>query len=397
MLLAHQTERPAQAERSFEPDSTERLELARWQRLPSIYLDSIKRLEERSGLLASAFAVAITAELISIFLASTMTGYYSARFTGLSADPFAHGTVPIPYPEHRLRLLGPILAWALGLKGAWGTLVPPAFNVPLLMVVYHVLRRRVSLNLTVATTLLMATTQVTMTSRTLLGYHDSMVFFFLLLAMVSRSIAGCLACFALALLGDPRAALCIPVMAVWSAIEGRQGWKAGGIRAGLLGLLTLGFAVGSKLLLEYLDYGDQASGRLLTYFDGRYLKDIDFYFLPLSTWMSFKAAWLLAAAPIWLWLGTRPWLAVGLLGNLLVIAAAGILVHDVSRALAFAFPFVLLGVILTHRAAPRQAAAVISTCYAVNVFTPFYQGWSWMLWIQSAPLPWVVAREWWNA
>ena len=397
MLLAQEIERPEQAKRSFEPDASERLELARWQRFPSTYLAYIKELEERSGLLASAFVVAFTAELISVFLASTMTGYYSARFTGLSLDPFARGTVPIPYPEHRLRLLGPLLAWALGLKGAWGTLIPPAFNVPLLMVVYHVLRRRVSLNATVAATLLLATTQVTMTSRTLLGYHDSMVFFFLLLAMVSPSIAGCLVCFGLALLGDPRAALCIPVMAVWTALEGGQGWKAGAIRAGSLGLITIGFVIGSKFMLEYLDYGNQASGRLLTYFDGRYLKDIDLYFLPLSTWMTFKAGWLFAVAPIWLWLGTRPWLAAALLGNLLVIVGAGILVHDVSRALAFAFPFVVIGVILTHRVAPRYTAAIIGTCYAVNVFTPFYQGWSWMLWIQSAPLPWVVARGWWSA
>ena len=80
-----------------------------------------------------------------------------------------------------------------------------------------------------------------------------------------------------------------------------------------------------------------------------------------------------------------------------MIVGAGILVHDVSRALAFAFPFVVIGVILTHRVAPRYTATIIGTCYAVNVFTPFYQGWSWMLWIQSAPLPWVVVRGWWNA
>lgn len=396
MILSTDLKRPHRAF-ALEDIDSEPLELARWQRFPSIYLDFIKRLEDRKGVLASAFVVAVTAELISFFVASTMTGYYSARFTGLSADPFAHGDVPIPYPEHRLRLLGPLLAWGLGIKGGLGTFIPPAFNVPLLMVVYHVLRRRVPLNLTIVATLLMATTQVTMTSRTLLGYHDSMVFFFLLLAMVSPSLPGCLAAFSLALLGDPRAAVCIPIMAVWTALESRQGWRAAGLRLLSLAILTVGFVVWSKLMLESLDYGGQASERVATYLDGRYLKNIDFYFLPLSIGMTFKSGWLFAVAPIWLWLGRRPWPALGLLVNLLAIVAAGILVHDVSRALAFAFPFVLLGTILTYRAAPRYAVPMMSTCYIINIFTPFYQGWSWMLWIQSAPLPWSAVRGWWNA
>ena len=396
MLLSQEIQRPKRESFAADDFASPPLELARWQRFPLAYLDFIKRLEQERGLLAAAFVVAITAELISIFFASTMTGYYSARFIGLSADPFARGTVPIPYPEHRLRLLGPLFAWMLGLKGGWGTMIPPAFNVPMLAVIYQVLRRRVSIELTVVTTLFLATTQLTTTSRTLLGYHDSMVFFFLFLAMVVRSLPGCLACFSLALLGDPRVALCIPLMAVWNALETGRGWKSASIRAGSLVLLTLGFVAASKVALVYLEYEGQASERLSTYFDGRYLKNINLHFLPISLWMTFRAGWLLAFVPFWVWLGKRPWLVLGLSVNLLAIVLAGVAVHDVSRALVFAFPLVLLGVILAHRAAPRFAVAMASTCYLVNLLTPTYQGWTWTLWIQSAPLPWVVARSWWN-
>src|SRR5262249_15231106 len=144
-----------------------------WQRIDRWFLDSLERFEGRYGVLAAALITAVIAEAISILFAATIYDQHHSRFTGLSANPFAFGEVDIPYPEHRLRILGPVVAWAIGLRGKAGAYVPIAFNIPLLMLFYVVLRHRTTRSLAVVFTLLMATTHVTMESRTLIGYHDT--------------------------------------------------------------------------------------------------------------------------------------------------------------------------------------------------------------------------------
>ncbi len=359
-----------------------------WQRIDLRFLRLVEVAESRYGLFAAALLVAMVAETISFLFATTMDEGYHHRFTGLSVDPFARGTVPIPYPEHRLRLLGPVLAWTLGLRGLVGTYVPIAFNVPLLMLFFLVVRRRATLPLAIVFTLLMATTHVTMSSRILLGYHDSMVFFFATLAMVCRSPWLAAMSFFLALFGDPRVALMIPLMGIWTLMDpGSERPLATSLRrVAVLVASSAAFVLASDALLRAFEYEDSSTREIERYLALEFLNAMNPMYLHLSASMTFKAGWLLALMPMWLWLTRRPRVVAILAANVLTIAGLAVMVHDFSRALTFCYPLLLLGVLALEEEAPHSALTVVSTCYAINLLTPFYQGMTKGLWLVSYPL-----------
>ena len=66
------------------------------------------------------------------------------------------------------------------------------------MLLYRMTRSVTAVPTAILVVLLMATTHLTMSSRTLLGYQDSLVFLMILGAMASRSIALGGLCFFLA-------------------------------------------------------------------------------------------------------------------------------------------------------------------------------------------------------
>jgi hypothetical protein len=375
------------------------VELAAWQRPDRWFFGLIERVEARYGELASALLVAFFAEAISFLFASTMTDYFRERFTGLSANPFARGPVGIPFPEHRLRILGPVVAWAIGLRGYAGIFVPVAFNIPLLALLYTVVRRRTTQPLAATLTLLLATTHLTMTSRTLLGYHDTMVFLCAAAAMVCRSTPLGGLFFLLGMFGDPRVVLMVPMMFVWrlTQTDAERPVRDAVTRAGVYFALAAGFAVASRFLLALLDYQSEAGRETARYISGDFLRQMMPSYLHLSAFLSFKAGWLLVFLGVWLWAARRPMAAVILFGNMLLIFAAGLLVLDFSRALTFCFPIAVLGAIELYRVSPRLALPVVGVCYLVNLITPFYQGMTKGLWIQSYPLPvddilWLLGR-----
>jgi hypothetical protein len=343
---------------------------------------------------AAALITAVIGEAISILFAATIYDQHHSRFTGLSANPFAFGEVDIPYPEHRLRILGPVVAWAIGLRGKAGAYVPIAFNIPLLMLFYVVLRHRTTRPLAVVFTLLMATTHVTMESRTLIGYHDTMVFFFVALAMISRSSFACALAFFLALLGDPRAAVTIPMLAIWTFTqsESKRPLADALVRFVILAAVVIVFLGISSVALDYLEYKSIAQAATGRYFTNVYVQQIRPGWLHLAAFMSFKAGWLLAIVPLWFLLGRRPFTTMILAGNLLVITALGLLVFDFARALTFCFPLLLIGAIELDRSARSLTVPIVGTCYLINLITPFYQGLTIGVWTISYPLPVELAR-----
>jgi hypothetical protein len=379
----------------MEPASPARANvLPGWQRPDRWLFALLERVETRHGALASAMAVAVIAEGISVLFASTMVDDFRGRFTGLSSNPFAHGAVDIPFPEHRLRILGPVFAWALGLHGDAGAYLPIAFNVPLLALLYFVVKRETTALLAVVFTLLMATTHLTMTTRTLIGYHDTMVFLCAVLAMVSRSNLLSGVCFLLGLFGDPRIALMIPMVFVWMLTRPdlERPMASAFMRTAILVGMMLVFLGLSSVLIDVFEYRTQSDQAINRYLNGEFLREMKPSFLHLTAFLTFKAGWLLAFLAVWLLLARRPLLALLLAGNMLAIFCSGLLVYDFSRALTFCFPVLVFGVIELHRSAPRIALPVLGTCYLINLITPFYQGMTYDLWIQSYPLPVDVAR-----
>ncbi len=354
-------------------------------------------LEQHKGVFVAGLAVALFAESVSFIFASTWytDELYVSRFTGLSQAPFAIGDVPIPAAEHRLRLLGPVIAWALGLGGSvWGTVIPILASIPLLGLVYVFVRQRSSVQMGLVSVMLLATTHLTMTSRTILGYQDSLIYLCCLGALMARRPLLRGGFLFLALYGDIRAAMICPFMLIWPVNPDDAIPPLGEMaRRAVVCVVSIAiWAVTARLLLQYFEYDQITADRWDVLMNDEILR-INPGILHLSAFMAFKAAWPFVLVPIWT-LSRRHWfwgvyLAIALIG----IGGPAILVHDVSRALGFSFPLILLGLVQLWRRVPQTAEVVAGTCLAVNLASPFYHGFTFSLWESSYPLPLEILRR----
>jgi hypothetical protein len=359
-------------------------------------------IEQRRGPFVAGLTAGFFSECLVFLFASTWYVNHADRFTGLSIAPFAVGDVPIPYAEHRLRLLGPVIAWALGLGGSiYGTLIPVLANFPLLALAYVFVRRRSSVQMGLVAVLLLSTTHLTMTSRTELGYHDSLVYLFCLGAVLARRLPLKAALLFFALYGDVRAILVAPFLVAWP--EGpSDGWPpiSEMMKRAVVCAITFGvWFASAEALLHVLQYDQVLVGRVTGSYwepvemDGEVLDTFDPYILQLSVFVAFKAAWLFVFVPMWTVARRSRLAAAVLVAGFVGVAIPAFLVHDVSRAMGFAFPLILLGFVELHRVRASSALLVAGTCLAVNLISPFYHGMTWGLWVISYPLPLEIIRR----
>src|SRR5215469_9002813 len=110
--------------------------LRNWQQIGPWYASAIESIEARHGSWAAAFLVGLTAEFLSFCVASSFyTGIYLYRFMPMVPNPFAAGLDIVP--EHRMRILGPTIAWLLGVRGVGAAVIPALANIPILMILYR--------------------------------------------------------------------------------------------------------------------------------------------------------------------------------------------------------------------------------------------------------------------
>jgi hypothetical protein len=215
--------------------------------------------------------------------------------------------------------------------------------------------------------------------------------------MVSRSLTTSAIVFFLALLGDPRAALTIPMLGGWTLTQEDSPRPLADslIRVVVLASVVGAFLVFSSVALDFLQYKSIFQERVgrSAWASGTSIRYVKPGILQLCAFMSFKAGWLLALVPLWLWLARRPFTTLLMLGNLLAIAVLGLFVFDYSRALTFCFPLLMLGAIELDRSARPIAVAIVGTCYMINLITPFYHGITAGLWTLSYPLPVEIVRS----
>ncbi|WP_439556908.1 hypothetical protein [Dyadobacter sp.] len=109
-----------------------------------------------------------------------------------------------------------------------------------------------------------------------------------------------------------------------------------------------------------------------------------------SIWATFEGTWLIMlAALLALWLTRRYWLIAALTIGFAVLVATGIYVHDLDRALAYGFPFVLLSFFILHQTASVHSLRVILFFAAVVCVTHlqvFYMGYNRILWLEPLPV-----------
>jgi hypothetical protein len=109
-----------------------------------------------------------------------------------------------------------------------------------------------------------------------------------------------------------------------------------------------------------------------------------------SIWATFEGTWLIImAAFLTLWLTKRYWLVVALTIGFTILIATGIYVHDLDRALAYGFPFILLSLFILVKTASIQTIRLILFFAAIVCVTHlqvFYMGYNRILWLEPFPM-----------
>jgi hypothetical protein len=381
-------------------DEAAQPELPRWQRIGPDFVGLIEVVERRFGLIAAAFVVALAAEAISIFFAATYDAQFINRITVLAENPFAKGEIPHTHIEHRLRILGPVIAWGLGLHGMAAAWVPVMANVPLLMLLYGMLARRLSRPTAITAVILMATTHVTMSSRMLLGYQDSLAFLLMLAAMAAPNIVLSGLFLFLGCFGDQRAIFAVPYILAWRAwvddLHGGLALQRFLVRGVFLTAVVGAWVALSRALLHSFQIQAPAGIAIGTYYLGDLLRDLKPGYLQIGLFMCFKAAWIFPLVLLWMWAGKRPLLAAMLGASTLTILVLSAMITDMSRTASFCFPAVILGIVVLGRSDERRCFDMVGACLLVNLISPFYQAMNTGLWMIGYPLP-VELAKWWLA
>jgi len=360
------------------------------------FWDHVEAWESRYGRHATALALAAAAELFSFLLGSSLRHGLTSftRFLDLVQTPFS--PVPGQDPAFRARILGPVLAHLLGLRGHAALVVPVLANVPFYYVIYLVLRRRLPATAAAPTVFLLATTLVTMSSRMLLGFPDS---------LASLSIALCLlwpnpiaqgAVLFVGMFADERIAAVVPLILLWHFLGDRASGRSAWLRAVLQGtamtLATLAFLIARSELLRHVGATAEDTNLRATLAGELLWQQVGA--LGIGYFFSFRAAWLLPIMYLLRCLRDKDWLVLpfGVATALALIPAA--LVSDISRVSAYAFPAVLTAVAGLAQLGDPDLRVYLKLATILNVFLPcgMIMGVG-MHWLPGYPLPLEVLKN----
>jgi hypothetical protein len=236
----------------------------------------------------------------------------------------------------------------------------------------------------------------------LFGFFDGVAFVCLLLTFVCRSPAAIFACLLAAFWVDERAIVAGSFTYLWIKLEDRDGtgWRRLLLpdRRSLVVpaaiLVTLGLRVWLSREHGFALPSAAAGGVGFT----DYFRDARLFRLPIGLLSPFKLHWiLLGLAGVWLWLNRRfALLALGLAAVLASLCAA-VVVVDITRSLAYAFPAVVIAVrILAQAMGPRFWTGLAVIVMILSVFTPSYNVMSGAAWMYPLPVKLMFSPLWWR-
>jgi hypothetical protein len=285
----------------------------------------------------------------------------------LCEDPW--NAITPDFPQTRHRILAPVIAHYLGLRGFAAALLPWAANLPLLTVVYLGIYQRLGRKGAILATLLTATTLSVLTSATWPGFPDSLANLALVLSMFVPSVWAGGLCLFLGGFADERIFAVIPFVLLWHGLEDVDRV----LRRTLLRLTVYGaaailwFACTLVLLAHWgldLDTIRRHAQDTADRHPGEAVRGL---------YAAFRACWLFPLLLLGRWAKTRSLLAPVLLLLFVPIVAAALSVGDISRVTSFALPAVLLGYVELYRHDARQGVALATAALVLNVISPIYQ------------------------
>ena len=201
----------------------------------SRWLESIERRFGRAGsLLIIAICISILSlffaypvELLKSFVAATASQTPNERFLRiylpLSRDPWHTTFSTAAYQAVRHRILGPVIAWCLGLRGPSSAVIPILANPLIYMASFVLLKKKTNAVIAFLSTAILSLTLVCVTSQVWMGYQDSLANLFLLLSLLIESPALSALCVFVGMLADERILAAGMLVLMWHA-QDRQTW-----------------------------------------------------------------------------------------------------------------------------------------------------------------------------
>ncbi len=321
------------------------------------------------------------------------TVYMGQAYEALSVSPFDPGSA-VPRTE-RQRLLAPLMAWAVGLRGERYLFYPLIMALGLLAVCWAFLRREQVPRATAAGVLaIVATSAPILWTLSYPGYVDTTTYFFLAVALfVGQGRWLWTLPLALACLSHEGAAFSIPFFVALPLVKGRSlGAKQWGLRVLLGAASVVPVLIVRRVLTEQLGLGDSVPG-------ADQVGWIVLGVLPLihvAVGAAFGLGWLLLVGSLMVTVGTERrslgMLAGTLLGGLALQQLFG---GDTYRFAAPAFMLLLLSGGVLHRAlGAARARRLVLVLAALHVLGPHLvvspQG---VLVGRSLPLAWALSQD----
>ncbi len=345
----------------------------RHERLLAALDDALVLLEKKYTLKLAALVVALLLMLLAMLYVrpALFPSYHGIFYAQLSEHPFQAAN------PNAHRLLTPLAAYVLGLRGD-RIIILNLFVALLLLAVlyYHTRRERYFPCLSLMTTAMLALTMPTIFTIYYGGYTDSTSYLLILLMLIwAKRPALFWLFFLLGLLNRESVAFLLPFFALWH-------WRSLDSTKTFLRSMLIGTAAALGLYLLFRVLIASGSASTTTHSGAFYfaplLKD-PLYWLrqvarayPLGLFSAFKLFWALPVVACFLALRQRSYLMFALiLMPIICSVAQSLIALDTSRMLAMSFPSLLMAILfLREKLNERNLAAFMILITLLNFALP---------------------------
>lgn len=324
-----------------------------------------------------AIVITLLAQVVSFFFFSAALWMPPSRRFIEQYEPLTHNpwTNEIAFSSQtRHRILGPVLAYYLGIHGFASAMIPVVAGTLMLFMTYLIVNRLADKSWATWATFLVATTQTFISSQTWFGYQDAMGGAAVAACfLVRRSWLGAI-CLLLGMLAEERCAVAIPFIVIWHFDNGQPDrWK----RA-LLWSISLCAAV--AIWVTYYTYArshflsvEEMLNNAMGGGSFRLLKQ-NISVLPIAFFESIRGGWIIIGYALYLLFQRKSYLVC--LGCILGLAAGLVqagMVGDVSRTASVIWPMLLIAIRELYRQTDQRSMTLLKVAVLLNMLSPCYQ------------------------
>jgi hypothetical protein len=246
---------------------------------------------------------------------------------------------------------------------------------------------------------------ITWTFADIYGYGDGYAYFFLLLAILNRSPVIVFLALQIAFFTDERAVIAAGYLLLFHmlirAYEDKDFRLIALVKSAFTGRntviwITLAVYFSIRFYVQKNYFPNHSYSTLGT---PVLFADAHRHGLGSSIWTAFEGTWLIMASAILaLWLTKRYFLLFAVSLGFVVLLASGIYVHDIDRALAYGFPFILMALyVLFQTVSLRSIRLVLFFTTIICVIHPmvYYMGYNRILWMEAFPVKVFMLVDYW--